>query len=353
MAFLDLYTNLSNYSLYKSEIYHQGINSLLVFNIDGIPFIARDYSDNEIKTSNDFIFLSAFISSVLKFIKVEGNGYITDFGIGTSRFYLKFDRNETIYCLVLNELIHRRVTGEQLIIFVEMATNELKRVFNYYRNDGSSFLKKDRYDEKFCLKIDRVFLEKFQELISTAYKTQEISEYLFDHNILINPSEETSKEVPKKLLDLGIKGILVCSGKDKPLAFRNYEKTIVENIEGAFFICGLSNLLNKFALSNFGFFTDVGFGFQRVIFKLKTENHITLCLILSEILYRRVTGETLHMFSELMLQRIHKSIKSILPNLKDLTISDQDESKQAKINNLLDTLLLENAKSIYEELKVE
>ena len=161
MAFLELYQNLSYFSLYKSEIYSLGINSLLVFNVDGIPFMARDYSNDNLKTSNDFIFLSAFISSILKFIRFEGqqNGYITDFGIGTSRFYLKFDHNATIYCLVLNELIHRRITGEQLIIFVESVTSDLKKIFNYYRNDNSGILQKEKFDEAFCLKIDRIFLK--------------------------------------------------------------------------------------------------------------------------------------------------------------------------------------------------
>ncbi len=355
MAFLDLYQNLSNYSLYKSEVFHLGINSLLVFNLDGLPFIARDYSNDNLKTSNDFIFLSAFISSVLKYIKVEGNSYITDFGIGTSRFYLKFDHNETIYCIVLNELIHRRITGEQLIIFVEMATNELKKVFNYYRNDGSNYLKKAKYDESFCLKVDRLFLDLYNELVSQAYHSQQISEYLFDHNILVPSRRESEvEEVQEKLLNLGIKGVLICGcGGDKPIAFRNYENKVLknENNDGAYFVCGLSHLLNKFALTNFGFFTDVGFGFQRVIFKFKTENKITLCLILSEVIYRRLTGETLNMFSELMLTRIHKSLQTSIPKLRELSLIDTNDPLLLDTRTKLDSILLDNAKTIYQEMK--
>ena len=352
MAFLELYQNLSYYSLYKSEIYSLGINSLLIFNLDGVPFIARDYSNNNIKTSNDFIFLSAFISSTLKFIKVQGNSYITDFGIGTSRFYLKFDQNNTAYCLVLNELIHRRITGEQLIIFVEMVTNALKRLFNTYRADGTGFLKKVKYDEKFCLEIDRIFLNLYAELVAKAFEGQKISEYLFDHNILIQTHEPLKNNVKETLLNIGIKGLLVCGcGGDKPVAIRNYEKNTIENTEGGYFICGLSHLLNKFALTNFGFFTDVGFGFQRVIFKFKTENKITLCLILSEVLYRRVTGETLNMFSELMLTRVHKSIRSALPHLCELARVDDDDSLLEQTQDKLDAMMLENAKAIYDELQ--
>lgn len=355
MAFLELYTNLSNFSLYKNEIFNLGINSLLVFNLDGLPFIARDYSNDNLKTSNDFIFLSAFISSVLRFINVEGqqNGYITDFGIGTSRFYLKFDRNETIYCIVLNELIHRRVTGEQLIIFVEMLTSELKKIFNYYRNDGSNYLQKEKFDERFCLKIDRLFINLYNEHILDNFESQKISQYLFDHNILVTTNEQTTDEVENTLLGLGIKGVLICGcGGDKPLAFKNYETKTLANVESAYFVCGLSHLLNKFALTNFGFFTDVGFGFQRVIFKFKTENDITLCLILSEVMYRRLTGETLNIFSELMLTRVHKSLRESIPKLQEISLIDNEDPFLNETRATLDSILLDNAKLIYQEMKI-
>lgn len=350
MSFLELYQNLSNFSLYKSEIFSLGINSLLIFNLDGVPFIARDYSGDNVKTSNDFIFLSAFISSILKFTSVERNHYITDFGIGTSRFYLKFDREQTAYCLVLNELIHRRISGEQVIMFVEMMTNELRKHFNTYRNDGK-FLKKVNYDdEKFCLQIDRLFLNIHAEILAQSFETQHtISDYLFDRNILLTPQNAGIRD---SLINLGIKGLIVCGcGGDKPIVIRNYEKNSLESNDGGLFICGLSHLLNKFALSNFGFFTDVGFGFQRVIFKFKTENKITLCLILSEIIYRRVTGETLNMFSELMLSRIHRSIRENLPLLKDLTLMDDFNPALEQTAAKLDTIMLENAQVIYRELK--
>ena len=350
MAFLELYQNLSYFSLYKSEIYSLGINSLLVFNVDGIPFMARDYSNDNLKTSNDFIFLSAFISSILKFIRFEGDSYITDFGIGTSRFYLKFDHNSTIYCLVLNELIHRRITGEQLIIFVESVTYDLKKIFNYYRNDNSGILQKEKFDESFCLKIDRIFLKSYEEHVSNAFTGQKISEYLFDHNILLNQKPENFAR--NSLQDLGIQGLMICGiGGDKPIALRNYDDSSIQSVDGAYFICTLSHILNKFALTNFGFFTDVGFGYKRVLFKFKTENHVTLCLVLSEILYRRVSGETLNMFSELMLARIHKSIREIIPELRELTAQHDDSNAEKIIQGKLDNILIDNAKTIYQELQ--
>lgn len=256
---------------------------------------------------------------------------------------------------VFNELIHRRVTGEQLVIFVEMVTNELKKVFNYYRNDGSNYLKKEKYNESFCLKVDRLFLDLYNELVSQAYHSQQISEYLFDHNILVPSAQvEKEEEIQKKLLNLGIKGLLICGcGGDKPIAFRNYENKTFEseNNEGAYFVCGLSHLLNKFALTNFGFFTDVGFGFQRVIFKFKTENKITLCLILSEVMYRRLTGETLNMFSELMLTRVHNSLKTSIPKLRELSLISTNDPLLIDTRAKLDAILLHNAKTIYQEMK--
>ncbi len=350
MAFLELYQNLSFYSFYKTEIFSLGINSLLIFNLDGIPFIARDYSDDNIKTSSDFIFLSAFISSILKFTSLQRNDYITDFGIGTSRFYLKFDHDRTAYCIVLNEIIHRRITGEQLIQFVEVATSELRKLFNTYRNENK-YLQKVKFDEKFCLQIDRMFINNYAELVARHFETQHLSEYLFDHDVLITPSQDVKSSVMKSLLNLGIKGLLICSGGDFPVLIRNCENATIETEEDGQFLCGLSHLLNKFALSNLGFFTDVGFGFQRVIFKFKTENKITLCLILAETLYRRVTGETLNMFSELMLSRVHKSIKPLLPQLHNVARAETNDSIIEEITSKLDAIMLDNAKIIYQELQ--
>jgi hypothetical protein len=181
------------------------------------------------------------------------------------------------------------------------------------------------------------------------------SEFLFDRNLLLNP--ETSKLpqiiIIQNLLAIGIKGLIVCScGGDKPIALRNYENAQVESIDGAYFICGLSHILNKFALTNFGFFTDVGFGYKRVIFKFKTENNLTLCLILSEVIYKRISGETLNIFSELMLQKIHKSIKSFIPNLKELSFEDETSEIYQKVIDQLDSIMLENAKIIYKELNM-
>lgn len=350
MAFLEQYQNLSYHSLYKREINKLGINSLLVFNLDGIPFMARDYSDDNIKTSNDFIFLSAFISSLLKFIKVESNSYITDFCIATSRFYLKFDQfdhDQTIYCIVLSELLHRRITGEQLLMFVETVTHELKRIFNYYRSDSSGILKKDKFDEKFCLKIDRIFLELYDQHIAKAFAGQNGSEYLFDKNILI--FQESTKN---SLLDIGIKGLIICGlGGAKPIIMRNYEENLIESFDGAHFICSLSQTLNKFALTNFGFFTDVGLGHRRVLFKFKTENNITLCLIMTEIIFRRITGETLNMFSELMLARVHKVIQQSLTELEEMGVQNSSTTFEEFIKERIDSVLLDNAKVIYQELQ--
>lgn len=351
MAFLELYQNLSNFSLYKAEIYKAGVNSLLVFNLDGIPFIARDYSNDNVRTSQDFIFLSAFISSILKFIRVEGNYYITDFGIGTSRFYLRFDQNQTIYCLVLNEIIHRRITGDELISFVEDTTTGLEKVFNSYHNDNSGILKKDKYDEKFCLRIDRVFLSSYEKYVSNAFKTNFKSSFKMNNELLDRIKSEKHSSVNSKLTDLGIKGLIVCGcGGDKPVIIRNYQEGYVKNTNGGYFICGLSHILNKFALNNFGFFTDVGFGFERVIFKFKTENGITLCLILSELLYKKVTGETLNIFSELMLTRVHQSI-TILPDLVELPIDLELKSHNNEMFETLDNIMIQNALSIYRELQ--
>lgn len=349
MAFLELYNNLSHYTLYKGEVNILGINSLLIFNLDGIPFIVRDYSADTNKTSNDFIFLSAFISSIFKFSSLQGINYITDFGIGTSRFYIKFDHNKTAYCIVLNELIHRRITGEQLIQFVEVSSNELRKLFNTYRN-GDKYLEKVKFDEKFCLQIDRMFINNYTELVKQSFETQYLTDYLFNHDILITPPPNSKYSIMKSLLNLGILALLICRGGEIPVIIRNYETGTLETDDDGHFMCGLSHLLNKFALSNFGFFTDVGFGFQRVIFKFKTENRITLCLILSETLYMRVNGETLNMFSELMLTRIHGSIKSSLPHLHDTSLTDSTDPLVEETTAKLDSIMLDNAKIIYQEL---
>ena len=95
----------------------------------------------------------------------------------------------------------------------------------------------------------------------------------------------------------------------------------------------------------------MGFGYKRVLFKFKTENHITLCLVLSEILFRRVSGDTLNLFSELMLARIHKSIREIVPKLRELIAQEDQETSKKLIHDKLDAILLDNAKTIYQELQ--
>lgn len=248
MAFLELYQNLSNYSLYKREIYEAGINSLLVFNLDGIPFIARDYSDDNVRTSQDFIFLSAFISSILKFIRVEGNNkYITDFGIGTSRFYLRFDSNQTIYCIVLNELIHRRITGDELIFFVKSTTAELEKAFNFFNKDSNGILSKQKYDEQFCLKLDRIFLQYYKQCVSNAFNDSPRRDFLFDKTFIEN-LEKNEEFYSKNLTQLGIKGLLVCGGTE-PVLIRNYERNALQGNDQGYFMCTLSHILNKFALN--------------------------------------------------------------------------------------------------------
>ena len=91
-------------------------------------------------------------------------------------------------------------------MFVEMITNELRKHFNTYRNDGK-FLKKVNYDEKLCLQLDRFFFNIYAEILAKPYESQHISEYLFDHNILLTPQATGVKD---SLINLGIKGLLVC-----------------------------------------------------------------------------------------------------------------------------------------------
>jgi hypothetical protein len=356
ITFLDLYHNLSGHTFYKHRIRNEvGINALLIFNLDGIPFIARDYLDDELKTSKDYIFVSAFISSILKFIKIEGKSYITDFGIGSSRYYLKFDENNTVYCIILNEILHRRITGEQLIIFVEIISKDVKRLFNsyYISPENSKYLQKQEYDEKFCLHLDKMFLENFEYTIKADYIKQNLAvrERPIDFLIKIDPDHLPEPGVQQRLLSFGIKGLIICGlGGDIPIILRNYDPTNKENIESSYFFCGLSNLLNKFALTNFGFFTDVGFGYKRVMFKFKTKNKLTLCLILSEILFRRLTGETLSMFTELVLMRIHNQIGKNLPNLRDLSIADIESEQYKALTLSLDDILFENSQIAISEL---
>ena len=87
------------------------------------------------------------------------------------------------------------------------------------------------------------------------------------------------------------------------------------------------------------------------MFKFKTENNLTLCLIMSENIYKKVTGETLNIFSELMLSRIHQSIKVFLPDLHDVYLNSEEKISDNKFIATLDSIMFENALIIYEEFQ--
>ena len=114
---------------------------------------------------NDILIITAFISSMSHYVFNYTKEFFTDFGISLSRYYLKFIDTK-IYCLVVNEIVSRRITGESLTVLMEMTLNQLVKSFTVYYNMTKTkpFIEMN-YLDKFMYQIDTTLFFNFKNAI--------------------------------------------------------------------------------------------------------------------------------------------------------------------------------------------
>ena len=110
--------------------------------------------------------------------------------------------------------------------------------------------------------------------------------------------------------------------------------------------------IKRFAETNLGSLTDFGLGKTRVLVKIKNEEFI-VCLFTSEILFWRITGETIKIYLEMTLKDIIRSFDIYLYFFNYFVkerFDKLDNESKGVLNEQIDLLLLENAKLAIKEL---
>lgn len=109
----------------------QGVQGLVVLSGGGMPLLVRDYGFNGLFQSANAQIFTGFVSALTTY--ADGiNGFLTDVGLGGARLILKRSKGGITYALFLDERFHRRYTGEQLAMFVELALYNLTQSFQTF-----------------------------------------------------------------------------------------------------------------------------------------------------------------------------------------------------------------------------
>ena len=345
-----VYNDYSDFSFYKPGISNIGIEALLIIESNGLPILSRYYS-NINYDSDEFLILSAFISSLSTYIQSQNKEQFTDFGIGSRRFYLKFTNDKKIFCLILNEILYRRLTGEVLTSILELSLGELIRPFKSFYNITKASVKdihQSDFIEKFCYQIDKILFFNFKKAVSElSHSVSNLRKHNID-NLKVQYSHSNQfTDIHHQLLIKGILGIIVFNNINEPIVIRNYEQDNYQ-LEKSDFYIGISSTIKRFADSNLGFLTDIGLGSRRILVK-EVKNDIVISLIISEFIYWRITGEILNMYLELSLNDLNKSIEEYIKLFKS-NESLSDEEKVLALSEQIDLILLENVKVAFQEL---
>jgi len=274
--------------------------------------------------------------------------FFTDFGIGLSRYYLKFV-DEKIYCIVLNEIVSRRITGESLTVLMEMTLNQLIKSFTVYYNmtKTKQFIEMN-YLEKFAYQIDTILFFNFKNAITELETIDKDKKHEFDNFKVIYQNSDSYGPINHQLLIKGIQGLIIFNKENNPLIIRDYalERNYEENIE---YYSSIAMAIKKFADFNLGLVTDIGLGNTRVLVKMK-KHELTVCMFISEILYWRITGEVVTIFLELTLKDILRSFNMYLDMFNYTELGGLDNETKSVFNEQIDLLLLENSKVALKEL---
>lgn len=343
------HNDVSDYSFFKPGISELGIQALMVFKTTGIPLLSRFYTPNINFETKEFLIVSAFMSSISNYIKSQSSEYFSDFGIGQSRFFLKYTRDQKIFCLVVSEVVYRRLTGEKFNMLIEMTLSDLIKTFNNYHKmtKTKSFIQSN-YLEKFTYQFDNILFFNFKRAIEELKKSEYTkTERQIDNFKVIYLHRDDYSRVNHELLIKGILGLIIFDADLNPIIARDY--ALYQNYEtNKDYYTGISSAIKSFAEKNLGFVTDIGLGNTRVLIKHKQD--LSFCMVVSEVLFLRVTGETLYMFLELTLNEILKSFKTYIELFNFETMEKLPPEEKEAFDEQIDLLLLENSKTALAEL---
>ena len=242
--------------------------------------------------------------------------------------------------------MNQRTTGESYKELLELTLNQLIKAVNSYDDmvkDTKEFLEMN-YLENFVLHIDTILLYNFKNAAIELEATDVIKKHEFD-NFKVNYSHSDQYgPINHQLLIKGIQGLIILDKNNNPLIIRDYalERNYEKNIE---YYSGIAMAIKRFAETNLGSLTDFGLGKTRVLVKIKNDAFI-VCLFISEILFWRITGETIKIYLEMTLKDIIRSFDIYLNlfnyNEKERFDKLDNESKGVLIEQI-DLILLENA----------
>lgn len=343
------FNDISDFTFYKKDITNFGIQALFIFDTNGLPIFSRFYDTSlENHNDNDILIITAFISSMSHYIFNYTKEFFTDFGIGLSRYYLKFI-DEKIYCLVLSEIVSRRITGESLTVLMEMTLNQLIKSFTVFYNmtKTKKFLEMN-YLDQFMYQIDTILFFNFKHAIDELESNIPEMKHPYDNFKITYNNSDQYGPINHQLLIKGIQGLIIFDKENKPLIIRDYalERNYEENIE---YYSSIAMAIKKFADYNLGVVTDIGLGNTRVLVKIK-KHELTVCMFISELLFWRITGEIITIFLELTLKDILRSFNLYLDMFNYNENVGFDQETKTVFNEQIDLLLLENSKVALKEL---
>jgi len=347
------HNDISDYSFFQPGISELGIQALMVFQTNGLPILSRFYTKNINWETKELLIITAFMSSISNYIKSQSSEYFSDFGIGQSRYYLKYTKLDQIYCLIVSEVVYRRLTGEKFNMLIELTLGDLMKTINiYYKMTKTKSFIQSSYLEKFTYQIDTTLFFNFKRAIDELKKKEYTeTERQIDNFKVIYLHKDDYGPINHQLLIKGILGLLIFDSKLNPIIFRDY--ALHQNYEtNAEYYTAISSTMKNFAERNLGFVTDIGLGNTRVLIKHK--QNISFCMVVSEVLFLRVTGEIMSMFLELTLNEILKSFMTYLDLFKmgegHETVESLDKERKDAFKEQIDLLLLENSKIALAEL---
>ena len=340
------FNDISDFSFYKPGISEFGIHAILIFSDNGLPILSRYYTQNPKNNDQDFLIISAFISSLRHFIQAQNDDIFTDFGMGQIRYYIKI-HGDKIYCLILSEIISRRITGESLTSLLELTLNQLIKSFTvYYQMTKTKDYLQLHYVDHFVFQIDTVLFLNFKNAINELTEINRDKKRQFDNFKVFYNNSDRYTEINHQLLIKGIQGLIIFENESNPLIVRDYAlERETFNID---YYSGLSLATKKFAHYNLGVLTDIGLGNSRIM--VKNKDGLVICLIISEVLYWRITGEILSIFMEMTISDILRSFNLYLDMFNYSKKGFLDDDTLQVFNEQIDLLLLENAKVALKEL---
>ena len=349
LSFFKPFNDLSDFGFYKPSLTNIGIQSLIIFDLNGLPIYSRLYGSlYDTIDDNDILILTAFITSIKNYVATYTEDFFTDFGTGSSRYYLKTSK-ELIFCVVMNEIVFRRTTGESNKSLIEYTLIELtKAVYTYYNTIEKKFFNEMNYLENFVLQIDTILFYNFKKASEEMESISISKKHEFDNFKVRYSNKELFGPINHQLLIKGITGLIIYVKNDEPIVVRDYalEKNYDKNVE---YYSGMFQAIQRFSEINRGVLTDFGLGTTRVLIKRKS-TELTICLFISEVLYWRITGEILNIFMELTLKDILRSFPTYLKLFMVEEKGDLDEESKSVLSEQIDLLLLENAKGALKEL---